>query len=70
VVGGIAKVTRGEETFYVSVNESTYISPGEKHRLENDGEVRLEIIEVQNGSYLGEDDIIRFDDVYGRNEQT
>jgi mannose-1-phosphate guanylyltransferase/mannose-6-phosphate isomerase len=66
VVEGTAKVTRGDETFYVNVNESTYISLGQKHRLENDGAVPLEMIEVQSGSYLGEDDIVRFDDEYGR----
>ena len=66
VVKGTAKVTCGEETFLVRENESTYISAGQKHRLENDGVIPLELIEVQNGSYLGEDDIVRFDDVYGR----
>lgn len=67
VVRGTARVTRGEETFLVSENESTYIPIGTKHRLENPGKVPLEIIEVQSGAYLGEDDITRFDDVYGRN---
>ncbi|MFC1844917.1 mannose-1-phosphate guanylyltransferase/mannose-6-phosphate isomerase [Thermodesulfobacteriota bacterium] len=66
VVKGTAKVTCGEETFLVHENESTYISAGKKHRLENEGVIPLELIEVQNGSYLGEDDIVRFDDVYGR----
>jgi mannose-1-phosphate guanylyltransferase/mannose-6-phosphate isomerase len=66
VVKGTAKVTCGEESFLVHENESTYISAGRKHRLENDGVIPLELIEVQNGSYLGEDDIVRFDDVYGR----
>ncbi len=66
VVKGTAKVTCGEKTFLVHENESTYISAGQKHRLENDGVIPLELIEVQNGSYLGEDDIVRFDDVYGR----
>jgi len=66
VVKGTAKVTCGDETFYVHENESTYISSGQKHRLENDEVMPLELIEVQNGSYLGEDDIVRFDDVYGR----
>jgi len=66
VVKGTAKVTCGEETFLVHENESTYISAGQKHRLENNGVIPLELIEVQNGSYLGEDDIVRFDDVYGR----
>ena len=66
VVKGTAKVTCGDEIFLVHENESTYISAGRKHRLENDGVIPLELIEVQNGSYLGEDDIVRFDDVYGR----
>jgi mannose-1-phosphate guanylyltransferase/mannose-6-phosphate isomerase len=66
VVKGTATVTCGEEKFLVHENESTYISAGKKHRLENEGVIALELIEVQNGSYLGEDDIIRFDDVYGR----
>jgi mannose-1-phosphate guanylyltransferase/mannose-6-phosphate isomerase len=66
VVSGTAKVTRGEETFLVSENESTYIPLGTTHRLENPGRVPLEMIEVQSGSYLGEDDIVRFEDVYGR----
>jgi mannose-1-phosphate guanylyltransferase/mannose-1-phosphate guanylyltransferase/mannose-6-phosphate isomerase len=66
VVRGVAKVTRGEETFLLKENESTYIPVGTKHRLENPGEVPLELIEVQTGSYLGEDDIVRFDDRYGR----
>ena len=66
VVKGTAKVTCGDETFFVKENESTYISAGHKHRLENDGVIPLELIEVQNGSYLGEDDIVRYDDVYGR----
>ncbi|KPJ97325.1 MAG: hypothetical protein AMJ60_11795, partial [Desulfobacterales bacterium SG8_35] len=66
VVKGTAKVTCGDNTSLVRENESTYISAGQKHRLENDGVIPLELIEVQNGSYLGEDDIVRFDDVYGR----
>jgi len=66
VVRGTAQVTRGEETFLVSENESTYIPIGTKHRLANTGKVPLEIIEVQSGAYLGEDDITRFDDAYGR----
>lgn len=65
-VRGTARVTRGEEVFLLRENESTYIPAGEKHRLENPGIITLELIEVQNGSYLGEDDIIRFDDQYGR----
>lgn len=66
VVNGTAKVTRGEETFIVSENESTYIPIGTKHRLENPGTIPLDMIEVQSGSYLGEDDIVRFEDQYGR----
>ena len=66
VVSGTAKVTKGSETFLVSENESTFIPLGITHRLENPGRVPLEMIEVQSGSYLGEDDIVRFEDVYGR----
>ena len=66
VVRGTARVTRGEETFLLTENESTYIPPGTKHRLENPGKLPLEIIEVQSGSYLGEDDIVRLEDAYGR----
>lgn len=66
VVSGSAKVTNGEETFLLSENESTYIPVGVVHALENPGKVELELIEVQSGSYLGEDDIVRFKDVYGR----
>jgi mannose-1-phosphate guanylyltransferase/mannose-6-phosphate isomerase len=66
VVKGTAKVTCGDKAFLVHENESTYISAGQHHRLENDGVIPLELIEVQNGSYLGEDDIVRLDDVYGR----
>ena len=66
VVSGTAKVTNGDKTFVMSVNESTYIPLGAIHALENPGEVPLEMIEVQSGSYLGEDDIVRFEDVYGR----
>ena len=66
VVSGTAKVTKGEESFLLSENESTFIPLGTTHRLENPGRVDLEMIEVQSGSYLGEDDIVRFEDVYGR----
>lgn len=66
VVSGTAKVTQGEKTYLLSENESTYIPLGTTHRLENPGKVELEMIEVQSGSYLGEDDIVRFEDVYGR----
>jgi mannose-1-phosphate guanylyltransferase/mannose-6-phosphate isomerase len=68
VVSGTAQVTRGDATYLVSENESTFIPLGTRHRLENPGCVPLEMIEVQSGSYLGEDDIVRFDDVYGRKE--
>jgi mannose-1-phosphate guanylyltransferase/mannose-6-phosphate isomerase len=66
VVRGIAKVTRDEEIFLIEANHSTYIPQGVKHRLENPGDDNLEMIEVQSGYYLGEDDIIRFEDTYGR----
>lgn len=66
VVKGTAEVTNGERTFLLSENESTYIPLGHNHRLANPGKVPLEIIEVQSGSYLGEDDIVRFEDTYGR----
>ena len=68
VVRGTAQVTRGDKSFLVSENESTFIPLGTRHRLENPGCVPLEMIEVQSGSYLGEDDIVRFDDIYGRDE--
>ena len=66
VVSGTARVTKGEQSFLLSENESTFIPLGTTHRLENPGRVPLEMIEVQSGSYLGEDDIVRFEDVYGR----
>ncbi|SDA59960.1 mannose-1-phosphate guanylyltransferase / mannose-6-phosphate isomerase [Pseudomonas sp. NFPP33] len=66
VVQGTAEITRGSETLLLSENQSTYIPLGEVHRLANPGSIPLEIIEVQSGSYLGEDDIVRFDDQYGR----
>ncbi len=66
VVRGTARVTRGEEVFLLTENESTFIPTGTKHRLENPGKLPLEIIEVQSGTYLGEDDIVRFEDSYGR----
>ncbi len=68
VVKGTARVTCGDKTFLLTENQSTYIPIGEKHRLENPGTVVLELIEVQSGSYLGEDDIVRFEDQYGRSE--
>ncbi|HEY5672700.1 MAG TPA: mannose-1-phosphate guanylyltransferase/mannose-6-phosphate isomerase [Malonomonas sp.] len=67
VVKGTAKVTRGAEVLQLTENQSTYIPLGELHRLENPGRIPLEMIEVQSGSYLGEDDIVRFEDIYGRN---
>lgn len=66
VVSGTAKVSKGAETFLLTENQSVYIPVGEVHALENPGKLPLELIEVQSGSYLGEDDIIRFDDIYGR----
>jgi mannose-1-phosphate guanylyltransferase/mannose-6-phosphate isomerase len=66
VVSGIAQVTCGERVFSLKANESTYIPLGFKHRLENTGSELLHLIEVQSGSYLGEDDIVRFEDTYGR----
>ncbi|HNQ76383.1 MAG TPA: cupin domain-containing protein, partial [Pseudothauera hydrothermalis] len=66
VVRGTARVTRGEECFLLTENQSTYIPVGVSHRLENPGKLPLEIIEVQSGSYLGEDDIVRLADYYGR----
>jgi mannose-1-phosphate guanylyltransferase / mannose-6-phosphate isomerase len=66
VVAGTARITRGEEEFLLEENQSTYIPIGVKHRIENPGMIALEIIEVQSGSYLGEDDIVRFEDRYGR----
>lgn len=66
VVSGAAEVVRGDETFLLRENESTYIPAGVRHRLVNPGTIPLEIIEIQSGSYLGEDDIVRFQDHYGR----
>ncbi len=66
VVSGTAEVTNGEATYLVCENESTYIPIGQIHALKNPGTLPLELIEVQSGSYLGEDDIIRFEDQYGR----
>lgn len=66
VVSGTALVTKGEEIITLTENQSTYIPLGVKHRLENPGLTNLELIEVQSGSYLGEDDIVRFEDAYGR----
>ncbi len=66
VVSGTARITCDDKVFLLSENESTYIPIGAKHRIENPGKVALHIIEVQSGSYLGEDDIVRFEDRYGR----
>ena len=66
VVSGTAEVTRGDEVILLSENQSTYIPLGVTHRLKNPGKLPLELIEVQSGSYLGEDDIVRFEDQYGR----
>ena len=66
VVNGVAKVTNSDQELLLNANESTYIPAGHKHRLENPGETNLVMIEVQSGEYLGEDDIVRFDDKYGR----
>ena len=66
VVSGMAKVTKGEQEIFVGVNESTYIPAGYLHRLENPGVLDLVMIEVQSGEYLGEDDIVRYQDAYGR----
>jgi len=66
VVSGTAEVTAGDRVMTLHANESTYIPAGTTHRLGNAGDSELQIIEVQSGGYLGEDDIIRFDDIYGR----
>jgi mannose-1-phosphate guanylyltransferase/mannose-6-phosphate isomerase len=66
IVKGIAEITNGDQIFTLTENQSTYIPRGQTHRLSNPGEMPLEIIEVQSGSYLGEDDIVRFEDTYGR----
>ena len=68
VVKGTAEITNGEKVILLSENQSTYIPLGEVHRLSNPGTIPLEIIEVQSGSYLGEDDIVRFEDSYGRTQ--
>jgi mannose-1-phosphate guanylyltransferase/mannose-6-phosphate isomerase len=70
VVSGVAEIIRGDAQLTLGPDESTYIPIGTKHRLANRGEMPLEVIEVQSGSYLGEDDIVRFDDVYGREDET
>ena len=70
VVSGTARITRGEEVFLLEENQSTYIPIGVKHRIENPGKIPLHIIEVQSGSYFGEDDIVRLEDRYGRQGTT
>jgi mannose-1-phosphate guanylyltransferase/mannose-6-phosphate isomerase len=66
VVSGVARVTCDEKEFLLKENESTFIPLGSRHRLENPGKMALHLIEVQSGAYLGEDDIVRFEDTYGR----
>ena len=66
IVGGVARVTNGDQTFLLNPNETTFIPVGQKHRLENPGAFTLVLIEIQLGEYFGEDDIVRFDDAYGR----
>jgi mannose-1-phosphate guanylyltransferase/mannose-6-phosphate isomerase len=66
VVKGVAEITNGDQMITLTENQSTYIPQGQTHRLSNKGTEPLEIIEVQSGSYLGEDDIVRFEDTYGR----
>jgi mannose-1-phosphate guanylyltransferase len=66
VVQGMAKVVNGSESQLINTNESTFIPAGHQHRLENPGVIELMMIEVQSGEYLGEDDIVRFEDQYGR----
>jgi mannose-6-phosphate isomerase-like protein (cupin superfamily) len=68
VVQGTAEVTCEDKVFMLGEDQSTYIPLGHKHRLANPGQIPVEIIEVQSGSYLGEDDIVRFEDVYGRSD--
>ena len=69
VVRGVAQVTRGSESFLLKEDSSTYISAGIAHRLENPGKIPLEVVEVQTGGYIGEDDITRLEDLYGRHRQ-
>ena len=66
VVSGTAKIVNGDQELFLTTNQSTYIPCGHKHRLENPGSIGLVMIEVQSGEYLGEDDIVRFEDIYGR----
>ena len=69
VVSGTASVTKGDAVFSLEENESTYIPPRVVHSIENNKDIDLEIIEVQSGEYLGEDDIVRFEDIYGRENE-
>ncbi len=69
MVKGMAEITNGDKVLMLTENQSTYIPLGEVHRLANPGTIPLEIIEVQSGGYLGEDDIVRFEDTYGRTDQ-
>jgi mannose-1-phosphate guanylyltransferase/mannose-6-phosphate isomerase len=69
VVKGTARITRDDDVFLLTENESTFIPLGSRHRMENPGKIPLELIEVQSGSYLGEDDIVRFEDIYGRQDE-
>lgn len=66
VIRGTAKIINGEEEIILQVSESTFIPVGHKHRLENIGQANLEVIEVQTGDYFGEDDIVRYEDIYNR----
>ena len=70
MVSGTARITRGDEVFLLEENQSTYIPIGVRHRIENPGKIALHIIEIQSGSYLGEDDIVRLEDQYGREGTT
>lgn len=65
-MSGTARIRNGERDYLLTENQSTYIPVGEPHCLENPGKIPLELIEVQSGAYLGEDDIVRFEDIYGR----
>lgn len=65
-VSGMAQVVCDDREYFVNTNESTYIKAGSRHRVRNSGKIDLVIIEVQSGDYLGEDDIVRFEDIYGR----
>ena len=69
MVAGCAEIENAGDTFLLTEGESTYIAVGAKHRLSNHGNSSVELIEVQSGTYLGEDDIVRFDDIYGRVEE-